>query len=129
MRTVFIALLRGINVGTAKRAAMAELRAAVEELGYTEVRTLPNSGNVVFLAAKAALRELAVRIEKALKAKLGVSARVMVISAEELAEVVAGNPQGGRRWSSEGAKRREPAGEDRRQPLALDSGDPGGPRG
>ena len=126
---MFIALLRGINVGTAKRAAMAELRAAVEELGYTEVRTLPNSGNVVFLAAKAALRELAVRIEKALKAKLGVSARVMVISAEELAEVVAENPQGGRRWSSEGAKRREPAGEDRRQPLALDSGDPGGPRG
>jgi len=99
VRTVFIALLRGINVGTAKRVAMAELR------------------------------EMAVRIEKALKARRGVSARVMVISAEELAEVVAENPQGGRRWSSEGAKRREPAGEDRRQPLALDSGDPGGPRG
>ena len=43
-----IALLRGINVGKAKRVAMAELRALVEKLGYGDVRTLLNSGNVVF---------------------------------------------------------------------------------
>jgi uncharacterized protein (DUF1697 family) len=46
----FVALLRGINVGTAKRVAMAELRAMVEELGYRAVSTLLNSGNVVFTA-------------------------------------------------------------------------------
>jgi len=91
---VHVALLRGINVGTAKRVAMVELRALVEELGYNEVRTLLNSGNVVFSAAKAEPREMALRIEKALEEKLGVSARVLVISAEELAEVVAGNPLG-----------------------------------
>ena len=43
-----IALLRGINVGTAKRIAMAELRAAMESLGYGNVKTLLNSGNAVF---------------------------------------------------------------------------------
>jgi uncharacterized protein (DUF1697 family) len=100
----YVALLRGINVGTAKRVAMAELRVLVEELGYGEVRTLLNSGNVVFSAVRlpafrrsaaptlvvpgADLRGVALRIEKALEAKLGVSARVMVISAEDLADVV-----------------------------------------
>ena len=90
----YVALLRGINVGTAKRVAMSELRALVEELGYSDVRTLLNSGNVVFTAAKAEPREAALRIKKALEGKLGVSARVTVISDEELADVVAGNPLG-----------------------------------
>jgi uncharacterized protein (DUF1697 family) len=90
----YVALLRGINVGTAKRVAMAELRALVEELGYSEVRTLLNSGNVVFSAAKAEPRKAALRIQAALEGKLGISARVTVISAEELAEVVAGSPLG-----------------------------------
>jgi len=106
----YVALLRGINVGTAKRVAMAELRALVEELGHSMVRTLLNSGNVVFTAARlpafrrsaaptpAALgtepRAAAMRIQKALEAKLGVSARVTVISAKELAQVVAANPLG-----------------------------------
>ena len=49
-----VALLRGINVGRAKRVAMADLRALVEDLGYCDVRTLLNSGNVVFTAARAA---------------------------------------------------------------------------
>ncbi len=44
------ALLRGVNVGPAKRVAMADLRALVEGLGYTDVRTLLNSGNVVYTA-------------------------------------------------------------------------------
>ena len=46
-----IALLRGINVGRAKRIAMADLRSVFEELGFTEVRTVLNSGNVVFGSA------------------------------------------------------------------------------
>ena len=46
-----IALIRGINVGRAKRVAMADLRALVEGLGYRDVRTLLNSGNVVKIAS------------------------------------------------------------------------------
>src|SRR5258706_6347848 len=89
---VRIALLRGINVGRAKRVAMADLRALVEGLGYHDVRTLLNSGNVVFTAPAKAPENAAARIEKALAAKVGVSSRITVISGEELATIVDKNP-------------------------------------
>ena len=87
-----IALIRGINVGKAKRVAMADLRTLVESLGFTEVRTLLNSGNVVFTSPKANPGDAAARMEKALAAQLGVSAKFTVISANELATAVAENP-------------------------------------
>jgi len=87
-----VALLRGINVGRAKRVAMADLRALVEGLGYRDVRTLLNSGNVVFSAPGSLRGDPASRIEKALAARLGVSARVIAVSAKELGAIVRGNP-------------------------------------
>ena len=90
--TRHVALLRGINVGRAKRVAMADLRALVEGLGYGDVRTLLNSGNVVFTAPAGAQSKAAARIEKAVASDLGVSARVTVLSASELAAIVAENP-------------------------------------
>ena len=87
----YIALLRGINVGKAKRVGMADLRAVIEGLGYRDVRTLLNSGNVVF-TARAKPDAAAARIETALVAHTGVSARVTVLTAAELAAAVAENP-------------------------------------
>ncbi len=87
-----VALLRGINVGRAKRVAMADLRSLVEGLGFTEVRTLLNSGNVVFTSAGRGWQGAAPRIEQALAAQLGVASRVTVLSAAEMAKVVADNP-------------------------------------
>jgi len=87
-----IALIRGINVGKAKRVAMSDLRAIVEGLGYSDVRTLLNSGNVVFTVPPSAPKGAAARIEKAMTARLGISARVTVLTAAELAAVVAANP-------------------------------------
>lgn len=89
-----VALIRGINVGKAKRVAMADLRALVEDLGYGDVRTLLNSGNVVFTVPAKSKGAAAARMEEALTAKLGVSARFQVLSAAELATVVAENPLG-----------------------------------
>lgn len=89
---VLVALLRGINVGKAKRLAMADLRALVEELGYADVRTLLNSGNVVFAAPGVTAGEAAARIEEAIAARVGFSSRVTVLTAAELAAAVAGNP-------------------------------------
>jgi uncharacterized protein (DUF1697 family) len=86
-----VALLRGINVGTAKRVAMADLRALLEGLGYRDCRTLLNSGNAVFSGARGATLGIARRIEQALAAKTGVSARVFVLSADELGTVVKEN--------------------------------------
>jgi uncharacterized protein (DUF1697 family) len=79
-----VALLRGVNVGRAKRVEMAKLRVLVSDLGYADVKTLLNSGNVVFTSPKAVPREAASRIEKALAEKLGVSSRTVVLTAAEL---------------------------------------------
>lgn len=87
-----IALLRGINVGRAKRIAMADLRTLFEELGFTGVRTVLNSGNVVFGGATCAPAAAAAAIEEALVRRLGVASRVTVLGAGELAQVIAGNP-------------------------------------
>jgi uncharacterized protein (DUF1697 family) len=87
-----IALLRGINVGRAKRVAMADLRALVEGLGYGDVRTLLNSGNVVFAVTGKAKGDVASRIEKAIETQLGVSSRVTVLTAAELDVIVEENP-------------------------------------
>jgi uncharacterized protein (DUF1697 family) len=89
---VYVALIRGINVGRAKRVAMADLRALVEDLGYSGVRTLLNSGNVVFTSTRGRLAAAASRIEDGLTRRLGVSARVLVITAAELEAIVTINP-------------------------------------
>ena len=52
--TTFVALLRGVNVGKAKRVPMAEFRKLLAALGYTGVATLLNSGNAVFRATSGA---------------------------------------------------------------------------
>jgi len=86
-----VALIRGINVGKAKRVAMADLRAALEALGYTDVKTLLNSGNVVFTSGVAP-GKAAASIEGVLTHQLGVPARVTVITGAELAAAVDENP-------------------------------------
>ena len=92
MPATHVALLRGINVGKAKRVAMADLRAVVEGLGYTDVRTLLNSGNVVFTAPAGAKGDPGPRIERAVRERLGVSSRVVVVTAREWKTILAGNP-------------------------------------
>ncbi len=87
-----VALLRGINVGTAKRIAMADLRELVEELGYLDVRTLLNSGNVIFTAPRKERADAAARIEKAIAARLGVKTRVTAIKGSEIVAAVKENP-------------------------------------
>ena len=89
---VRVAFLRGINVGRAKRVAMADLCALVEGLGYRDVRTLLNSGNVVFSVPAKVRGDAAARIEAALATSLGVSSRVTVLSSAEVATIVRENP-------------------------------------
>jgi uncharacterized protein (DUF1697 family) len=91
-RKRYVALLRGVNVGRAKRIAMADLRKLVGELGYDDVRSVLNSGNLVFSGLARPQDEVASEIEEALVLKLGVAARVLVLDAPELASIVAGNP-------------------------------------
>lgn len=92
MATTWVALLRGINVGKAKRVAMADLRAVIESLGYTNARTLLNSGNAVFESARAIRKDAAEALQQALERKTGVSSRFTLRSADELCAVVDANP-------------------------------------
>jgi uncharacterized protein (DUF1697 family) len=88
----YVALLRGINVGKAKRVAMADLRAVIESLGYTNARTLLNSGNAVFSSSKSLKKNAAEELRAALEKKTGVSSRFILRSEGELAETVRTNP-------------------------------------
>jgi len=87
----YVALFRGINVGKAKRIAMADLRVLLAELGYRDVSTLLNSGNALFSAPAAPVGKLAARIHAAVARGLGVDARVIVKSADDVAAMVKGN--------------------------------------
>ncbi len=90
----FVALFRGINVGKAKRVAMADLRDLLQTLGYTNVRTLLNSGNAIFDGRAEPQKTHAKRIQAAVASRLGVEALVIVKSARDIAAVVAGNKLG-----------------------------------
>lgn len=81
-----VALWRGINVGKAKRLAMADLKAVLTDLGATNVATLLNSGNAVFDAKK---KLTAPQIRKAVAGQLGVDAAVILKTAAEWAAIAA----------------------------------------
>jgi uncharacterized protein (DUF1697 family) len=87
-----IALLRGINVGRAKRVAMADLRTLLEGMGHSQVRTLLNSGNVLFDARRAEAVRLSAAIHEGFARRFGFTASVTVLTAAELDAVIAENP-------------------------------------
>jgi uncharacterized protein (DUF1697 family) len=86
-----IALIRGINVGTAKRVAMAELREMLTGLGYTDVRTLLNSGNAIF-GSTDSVAEVTAAIEHGLATVLGVPAQVLVRTRAQVEAAMAADP-------------------------------------
>ena len=71
-----VALFRGINVGRAKRVAMADLRSMFSDLGYNDVRTVLNSGNVVFTMVADPVDGVSEVIEAELERRTGFSAGV-----------------------------------------------------
>lgn len=83
-----IALLRGINVGGNKKVEMARLRALMEELGYRDVRTFLNSGNVVFSGPRRSEKQL----EAAIAKTFGFDVPVVLRLRDEIADIVQANP-------------------------------------
>ncbi|TQJ20611.1 uncharacterized protein (DUF1697 family) [Micromonospora sp. A202] len=89
--TRYVALLRGVNVGTT-RLAMADLRRIVTDLGHEDVKTYLQSGNVAFDSTVRDAEKLAAGIERALADELALTVPVLVRSGRELAAVAGGNP-------------------------------------
>jgi uncharacterized protein (DUF1697 family) len=88
----YVALLRGINLGRAKRVAMADLRELLGAAGYTDIRTHLNSGNVLFTGDDADPAEHAQRIEAAITERLGLTVRCIVLTGDDLRAIMDGNP-------------------------------------
>jgi len=87
-----VALLRGINVGGRNKVPMAELREVVASLGHTGVATYIQSGNVLFSTPDSDNAKLAAALESAIEDRFGLWSSVVVLSRDELAEVLAANP-------------------------------------
>jgi uncharacterized protein (DUF1697 family) len=90
----FVALLRGINVGANKRIAMADLRDLLTGLGFTDVRTLLQSGNAVFSTRTTKPETVARRIADTIDKQLGLDVGCLVRTGDELRTVIDDNPLG-----------------------------------
>jgi uncharacterized protein (DUF1697 family) len=88
-----IVLLRGINLGAARRVSMADLRELLESDGYEDVRTHLQSGNVL-LSSPLSPRRLETALERRLRERFGFEVPVLVRTRAELAKVVERDPLG-----------------------------------
>jgi uncharacterized protein (DUF1697 family) len=91
---LYVALLRGINVGGSNLIRMAALKACFEAEGFREVATYIQSGNVLFTATRANQHALTGQIEKALSKTFAYQSRVVVRSFEQMGATVEKAPKG-----------------------------------
>ena len=91
--TRLVVLLRGINIGSRNRISMPELRKALEDAGYDDVRTYLQSGNVVLTSTSSA-KTVARECERLIADRFGLEIAVVARTRNELAKVVDRNPLG-----------------------------------
>lgn len=84
---MYVALLRGINVGGNNKVEMKKLKVTFERLGLSNVSTYINSGNIIFTDTKHTQTELASKLEKAIKKDFGFSVKVLVRNIDEIKAV------------------------------------------
>jgi uncharacterized protein (DUF1697 family) len=91
---LYLALLRGINVGGNNLIKMPALKAYFEGEGHRDVATYIQSGNVLFASRSSNSPVLVRRIEKALSETFAYESRVVVLSREQLRHIVQAAPAG-----------------------------------
>lgn len=87
----YAALLRGINVGGI-RIKMADLKTCIEELGFTDVKTVLASGNVLLSSPSTDIGRITAALEKGLGERFGYAARVVVIPTDRLTAIIDAYP-------------------------------------
>lgn len=91
--STFVAILRGINVSGQKKIRMADLKVLFESLGFENVQTYIQSGNIVFnTAVKKTKKEIANNIEAAINNQYGFHVPTLILTEEELTRAVKKNP-------------------------------------
>lgn len=88
----YIALLRGVNLAGHKMVAMADLRAMVEDLGFTEPRSLLQSGNLIFTARAQSSARLEQLLEREAARRLDLETEFHIRTAAEWQTVIKRNP-------------------------------------
>lgn len=88
----FIAFLRGINVGGNKKVPMADLKKMLQKMGYANIKTLLNSGNVLFDADETSTSLLAEAIEAQIEKTFGFGAHTIIRTLDDMQALVQSNP-------------------------------------
>lgn len=88
----YVAFLRGINVVGKNKIEMNRLREMFDALGFENVKTYINSGNVIFETRKTDDKKLSEKIEKAIEKELALNIKTMVRSVAEIEEIIENNP-------------------------------------
>ena len=91
----YIAFLRGVNISGRNKVAMAELKKGIERLGYGEVKTYLNSGNVIFSSDENDIGSITKQIVMTIKSQFDLDIPVFVILQEELADILRHAPEWG----------------------------------
>jgi uncharacterized protein (DUF1697 family) len=95
---LFVALLRGINVGGNNLIRMSSLKTSFERIGFTDVTTYINSGNIIFRAKDGDARKLEQKIERMLEREYKLGCKVLVRSFAEMAALVKSLPK---KWNGD----------------------------
>lgn len=90
--SIYISLLRGINVAGQKRLSMEELNQIYGRVNFSNVETYLQSGNVVFDAPEQDEEQLASIIEAEIEKTFGISIKVFVYGIGDFVRVIGGNP-------------------------------------
>jgi len=94
MKTRHIALLRGINVGGKNIIKMTDIKACFEEMGFVNVVTYIQSGNVLFDSNENDSVKLTLQIEKTLSERFNYNSKVVLISQQTLNQIISDAPEG-----------------------------------
>jgi uncharacterized protein (DUF1697 family) len=92
MMPTYVAMLRGINVGSGKIVKMERLRASFEALGFDGVRTYVQSGNVIFESEEKSSARLSKTIEEKIQRDFGFTVPVLLKTSKEMEQIVSNNP-------------------------------------
>ena len=92
MPAVYLALLRGVNVGGKNRLPMKELAELFVSIGCTDVRTFIQSGNVVFTASGELYAQLPELLPLRIRRRFGFQVPVVLRTLAQLEAVAGGNP-------------------------------------
>ena len=95
---VFVALLRGVNVGGNNMISMSSLKKSFEALGFSDVLTYISSGNIIFKSKEADARKLEKEIEQMLSKDYQLDSKVVLRSLAEMEKIVESLP---RTWTGD----------------------------